>query len=68
MHALFDKSAAPNGWKISSRILREYIEYFGSKTEQLDMLAKEGKAIFTSFTEKVMDGKGTYSTPYLAIR
>jgi len=58
MHALFDKSAAPNGWKITSRILREYIEYFGPKTEQLDMLAKEGKAIFTSFTEKVMDGKG----------
>lgn len=58
MHALFDKSAAPNGWKITSRILREYIEYFGPKTEQLDMLAKAGKAIFTSFTEKVMDGKG----------
>ncbi|KAI5205859.1 Rad9-domain-containing protein [Aureobasidium subglaciale] len=58
-HALFDKHNAPNGWKISSRILREYIEYFGTKTEQLDLLVKEGKAIFTSFTEKIMDGKGT---------
>ncbi|KAI5211124.1 Rad9-domain-containing protein [Aureobasidium subglaciale] len=58
-HALFDKYNAPNGWKISSRILREYIEYFGTKTEQLDLLVKEGKAIFTSFTEKIMDGKGT---------
>lgn len=58
-HALFDKNNAPNGWKISSRILREYIEYFGAKTEQLDLLAKDEKAVFTSFTEKIMDGKGT---------
>jgi cell cycle checkpoint control protein RAD9A len=58
MHALFDKSTATNGWKIASRILRDYIEFFGTKTEQLDMLAKDGKAIFTSFTEKIMDGKG----------
>ncbi|KAI4723434.1 Rad9-domain-containing protein [Aureobasidium sp. EXF-10727] len=54
-HALFDKYNAPNGWKISSRILREYIEFFGTKTEQLDLLVKEEKAIFTSFTEKIMD-------------
>ena len=58
MHALFAKNAAPNGWTLSSRIMREYIEYFGPRTEQLDMLAKDGKAIFTSFTEKIMDGKG----------
>lgn len=58
VHALFDKNSATNGWKISSRILKEYVEYFGPRTEQLDMLAKDGKAIFTSFTEKIMDGKG----------
>lgn len=58
MHALFDKTTAANGWRISSRMLREYIEYFGPKTEQLDMLAKDGKVRFTSFTEKIMDGKG----------
>ena len=58
MHALFDKTSASQGWKISSRILREYIEFFGPKTEQLDLLAQDGKAIFTSFTEKVSDGKG----------
>jgi cell cycle checkpoint control protein RAD9A len=57
-HALFDRYNAPNGWRISSRILREYIEYFGVKTEQLDLLVKDEKAIFTSFTEKIMDGKG----------
>ena len=62
MHALFAKSAAPNGWTLSSRIMREYIEYFGPRTEQLDMLAKDGKAIFTSFTEKIMDGKGKCSS------
>ena len=58
MHALFDRNAATQGWKISARVLREYVEYFGPKTEQLDLLAEEGKAIFTSFTEKIQDGKG----------
>ncbi len=58
MHALFDRTVATQGWRISSRILREYIEYFGPKTEQLDLLAQEGKAIFTSFTEKVAAGTG----------
>lgn len=60
MHALFDKAAASQGWRISARVLREYVEFFGPKTEQLDMIAQEGKAIFTSFTEKISDGKGTY--------
>ena len=59
MHALFDRTAATQGWKIGSRVLREYIEFFGANTEQLDLLAQEGKAIFTSFTEKIMNGKGT---------
>lgn len=57
MHALFDKTSASYGWTISSRVLREYIEYFGPKTEQLDMVAQEGRATFTSFTEKIQDGK-----------
>lgn len=64
-HALFDKHNAPNGWKISSRLLREYIEFFGAKTEQLDLLVKDEKAIFTSFTEKIMDGKGRKSPALL---
>jgi cell cycle checkpoint control protein RAD9A len=63
MHALFDKAAATQGWRISARILREYIEYFGPKTEQLDILAKDGKVILTSFTEKIQDGKGVNPSP-----
>jgi len=60
MHALFDRATATQGWRIPSRVLREYIEFFGPKTEQLDLVAHEGKAIFTSFTEKVQDGKGRH--------
>lgn len=58
MHALFDRNAASQGWKIAARVLREYIEFFGPKTEQLDLVAQDGKAIFTSFTEKVTNGNG----------
>ncbi|GAM90518.1 hypothetical protein ANO11243_085620 [Dothideomycetidae sp. 11243] len=54
MHALFDKSSASNGWRISARIMREYIEYFGPRTEQLDMLAKD---------DKIMDGKQILKQP-----
>ena len=57
MHALFDRNTAKQGWRVSSRVLREYLEFFGPKTEQLDLLAQHGKAIFTSFTEKIEDGK-----------
>lgn len=57
MHALFDRTSATQGWKISSRVLREYVEYFAPKAEQLDLYADNGKAVFTSFTEKVDDGK-----------
>ncbi|KAM3421792.1 DNA repair protein rad9 [Cercospora zeina] len=45
MHALFDKAAATQGFRVSSRILREYSEHFGPKTEQLDMVAQEGRAL-----------------------
>lgn len=58
MHALFDRTSATQGWSISSRVLREYIEYFGPKTEQLDVVAQDRKAVFTSFTQKIQDGKG----------
>ncbi|KAI6811627.1 Rad9-domain-containing protein [Hortaea werneckii] len=57
MHALFDRSSATQGWRISSRVLREYIEFFGPKTEQLDLVAENDKAMFTSFTEKTTNGK-----------
>lgn len=58
MHALFDKSRASNCWTIQSRVLREFIEHFGPRTEQLEMHSDNGRATFTSYTEKIMDGKG----------
>jgi cell cycle checkpoint control protein RAD9A len=68
MHALFDKTTAIQGWRILSRVLREYIEYFGPKTEQLDFLAQDGKAVLTSFTEKIQDGKGMPHLHFIALR
>lgn len=58
MRALFDKNRASNVWRIHAKHLREYIEFFAPKTEQLDMYAEEGKCIFLAFTEKIMHGKG----------
>ncbi|KAK6438163.1 hypothetical protein LTR95_005641 [Oleoguttula sp. CCFEE 5521] len=63
MHALFDKASASQGWRISSRIMREYIEYFGAKTEQLNIEAQADKVVFTSFTEKIQDGNQVLKQP-----
>jgi cell cycle checkpoint control protein RAD9A len=56
--AIFDRSSAQNRWTISSRIVRDFIEYFGAKTEYLDIYSEGEKATFTSYTEKIMNGKG----------
>ncbi|KAI9798917.1 MAG: hypothetical protein M1825_004930 [Sarcosagium campestre] len=67
MHALFDKNAAPNRWLISSATLKEFIEHFGPKTEQLDIFADNGRASFTSYTEKITDGKEILKQPLQTI-
>jgi cell cycle checkpoint control protein RAD9A len=62
-HAIFDKKRAQNTWSIQSKLLREFTEYFGPRTEQLDIFSENGRATFTSYTEKITDGKGTQSPP-----
>ena len=58
LHASFDKSKSENYWSIPSRTLRDVVEYFGPKTEQLDWFYLQGKFTFTSYTEKVQNGRG----------
>lgn len=58
MRALFDKNVAKNTWTIAANVLRDFIEYFGPKTEQLDIYSDNGRATFTSYREKIMDDKG----------
>lgn len=55
MHALFDKHTANNRWSIKSTYLREFIEYFGARTEQLDFYFEDHQVTFTSFTEKIVN-------------
>ena len=64
MHALFDRSVAKNKWSIHSGAVKEYIEYFGTKTEMLDIFAGEdGRCVFKSFTEKISNGKEIIKHP-----
>jgi cell cycle checkpoint control protein RAD9A len=56
MHALFHPELAKNYWAISSRTLREFVDHFGAGTEQLDIYSEDGRASFTSYTEKIMSG------------
>ena len=58
MRAVFDRDAARNMWVVKGRLLKEFMEHFGPKAEQLDISSENGRAAFTSFTEKLVDGKG----------
>jgi cell cycle checkpoint control protein RAD9A len=58
MHAFFDRAIARNSWSISSRTLREFVEHFGSGTEQLDIYSEDGRVSLTSYTEKIVSGNG----------
>lgn len=60
MHALFDKNLANNRWTMQSGLLREFTEFFAPKTEQLDIYAEDGRVMFTSYTEKITNGKGRW--------
>ena len=64
MHALFDRNVAQNRWSMHSGAIREYIEYFGTKTELLDIFTGEdGRCVFKSYTEKISDGKEILKHP-----
>ena len=64
MHALFDRNVAKNRWSINAGAMKEYIEFFGTKTEMLDIFAGEdGRAVFKSYTEKISNGKEILKHP-----
>ena len=61
--ANFDSASSPNYWTTSARTLRDIVEYFGAKTDQLDWSFERGKVIFTSYTEKITDGRDIFKQP-----
>ena len=67
LRAVFDKSAATSGWTVGAPLLKAFSEYFGTKTEHLDAYCDAGKMFFTSYTEKVVKGKGTASVSIFLI-
>ncbi|KAJ5882054.1 Rad9/Ddc1 [Penicillium soppii] len=62
-HAVFDKSRATSMWIADPRFLKQVIEHFSLSAEQLDMYSDSGKAVFTSFTTKVTEGKEVLKHP-----
>jgi cell cycle checkpoint control protein RAD9A len=58
MHALFKQELVKNRWSISSRTLREFVDHFEPKTEQLDIYYENNRANFMSYTEKITAGNG----------
>lgn len=62
MHALFDRSQSLSRWSIKADYLKEFIEYFSPRTEQLDLYYEKDQITFTSFTEKIVNAnKGEHT-------
>ncbi|KAL8922634.1 MAG: hypothetical protein Q9172_003508 [Xanthocarpia lactea] len=62
-HALFNRNAAKNNWRIGANILRSFLDYFGTGTEYLDIYTENGRVSFTSYTEKIMHGREILKHP-----
>ena len=57
MHALFDRTSSLNRWSIRAVFLRENLDYFSPKVEQLDIFRDNEKMTFLSFTDKIVTAK-----------
>ena len=60
VHAIFDQATTRNRWTMQARMLREFVEHFGQRTEQLEMHSENGRVSFTSYTEMIKDGRGMH--------
>lgn len=68
-HAVFDRTRTINQWAIEAKFLRGIVDHFSPSAEQLDIYSDgNGKAIFTSFTTKITDGKGLTIAGFLKKR
>lgn len=54
-HAKFDRNEAVHHWTMSSRTLRQLMDYFGPGIELLDINTDENVVNFTCFTEKAVN-------------
>lgn len=63
LRASFDSASSPNHWTTSARTLHDIVEYFGAKTDQLDWSFEKGKVNFTSYTERITDGRDIFKQP-----
>lgn len=63
MHAIFKSELTRNVWSMSSNQLAINASHFGPRTEQLDIYHENGKAVFTSYVEKVATEKQVLKQP-----
>lgn len=66
-HAVFDRKTTANQWSADPRLLKQIIEHFSLSAEQLDMFSEGEQAVFTSFTTKIVDGKGIFDFKLLYV-
>jgi cell cycle checkpoint control protein RAD9A len=63
LRATFDRINSPNHWTTAARTLRDIVEFFGANTDQLDWSFEKGKVTFTSYAERITDGRDIFKQP-----
>jgi cell cycle checkpoint control protein RAD9A len=63
MHAIFTRSSQRHHRRLSSTLLKKFMEHFAPDAEHLAMSTVDGRTAFTSFTEKLIDGKEILKEP-----
>lgn len=63
LRANFDSAGSFNRWTTPARTLRDVVDYFGARTDQLDWSFERGKVNFTSYTEKIADARDIFKQP-----
>ncbi|OLL22548.1 DNA repair protein rad9 [Neolecta irregularis DAH-3] len=63
MHAICDKNVCNNTCTINAKALKEYVDHFALKAEELNICVTGSKVVFTSFTEQIQSDKEVIKQP-----
>lgn len=63
MHAVTDKTICHNRFKVAAKAMKEVMDHFAPRAEELTLAVNEGNLLLTSFTEGIVNDKEILKQP-----
>lgn len=63
MHAVTDKTICHNRFSIAARAMKDVMDHFAPRAEELTLAVNDGNLLLTSFTEGIMNDKEVLKQP-----